>query len=98
MPATINKIKKDLVIFCPLCNKEYYPRDLRTVESAGPAVLVHSHCPVCNISVLSLMYKDILGITLVGMATDLNYDDVLKFKDSQPVSYDNLLDIYDYFS
>jgi len=93
MSVILNQLKKEAIIFCPLCNKEYKPLNMRIVENAGDTILAHSHCPKCDGAILSLLYKDFLGITLVGLVTDLCYADAVRIKDGHSVSSDSVLEI-----
>jgi len=95
MSIILNKLKKETVIYCPLCNKEYAPSNLQVVEQAGETILAHSHCPVCAGAVLSLLYKDFMGITLLGLVTDLSYDDTMRFKDTEAVDEEEVLNLYE---
>jgi hypothetical protein len=94
MSLILNKLKNEAVIFCPLCNKEYQPTNMRVLEQAGDTLLAHSHCPNCKGAILSLLYKDLMGITLVGMVTDLDYEDALRVKNGSFVDNDDVLTIY----
>lgn len=98
MSIIINKLKKEAVIFCPLCNKEYAPANLKVVEQAGETILAHSSCPWCQGAVLSLLHKDFMGITLIGLVTDLNYEDAIKLKDRAAVNEDDVLILYESLS
>jgi len=98
MSLILNKLKKEAVVFCPLCSRDYSPENLKVVEEAGETILAHSNCPACRGSVLSLLYKDILGITLLGLATDLDYEDVVRLKDSEAVDEDEVLLLYQYLA
>jgi hypothetical protein len=68
---------------------------MKIVERAGETILAHSHCPNCDGAVLSLLYRDMLGITLVGLVTDLNYQDAVRIKDEQLIDEDDVLKIYE---
>lgn len=94
MSVILNQLKKEAIIYCPLCNKEYRPTNMRIVENAGDTVLIHSHCPTCAGAILSLLYKDFMGITLVGLVTDMNYDDAVRIKNGNLVDEDDVLNIY----
>ena len=94
MSLILNKLKKEAIIFCPLCDKEYRPVNMKIVEQAGDTVLAHSHCPSCEGAILSLLYKDFMGITLVGLVTDLNYEDAVKIKNESCIDEDSVLEIY----
>ena len=93
MPSIINILKKEIIIYCPLCNGSYSPRDIATIEQTGNVALIHSKCPKCAGSVLSLLYKDLLGITLLGMATDMDFNDALRLKDADYINEDDVLEI-----
>ena len=94
MSVILNKLKKEAIIYCPLCNKEYRPVNLQIVEKAGETILAHSNCPSCQGAILSLVYKNMLGITLVGLVTDLNYEDALRLKNEDGVNENDVLEIY----
>jgi len=94
MQKSLDKLQKELVIYCPLCNGDYQPKDLKTVESTQGAALMHSQCPKCRGSILSLFYHDLLGVTMVGLATDLDFNDVLRFKNASCVTQDDILETY----
>jgi len=94
MSVILSKIKKEAIIYCPLCNKEYSPKDMRIVEQAGDTILAHSHCPYCEGSILSLLYSDFLGITLVGLVTDLKFEDAIKFKNADQIEENDILTLY----
>ena len=95
MSIIINKLKKEAVIFCPLCDKEYAPANLKVVEQAGETILAHSNCTLCQGAVLSLLHKDFIGITLIGLVTDLDYEDAIKLKDQEVVREDDVLKLYE---
>ncbi|MFH1890175.1 MAG: hypothetical protein ABIJ91_01230 [Candidatus Kuenenbacteria bacterium] len=94
MPSIISKLKKEITTFCPLCEKDYNPKNIQTVEQTTEAALIHTKCPKCQTAVLSLLYKDLIGINLIGMITDMDFNDVVKFKDADCIDEDNVLEAY----
>ena len=94
MPIALSQLKKQVIILCPICNKDYKPNNIKRVAEAGDVLLAHSNCPRCHSNILSLLYKDILGITMVGMVSDLNYDDAVKIKNQPPLDEDDILAAY----
>jgi hypothetical protein len=98
MSIILNKLKKETIIYCPLCNKEYCPVSLQVVDQAAETILAHSNCPACEGSILSLLYKDFLGITLLGLVTDMNYEDALKLKNAEAVDSDEVLSLFEQLS
>ncbi|NMC51277.1 hypothetical protein GYA54_00930 [Candidatus Kuenenbacteria bacterium] len=95
MSIILSKLKKETLIYCPLCNKDYSPQNLQIVDQAEETVLAHSNCPICGGSVLSLLYKDFLGLTLLGLATDMSYEDVSRLKKAEVVDSDEVLSLYE---
>ena len=94
MDIILNQLKKKAVILCPLCNKEFKPTDIKVVQDAHDTILAHSNCPKCHIGIISLLHKDTMGITLIGMATDLNYKDIIKMKNNKTIVDNDVLEIF----
>ncbi|PIR81116.1 hypothetical protein COU24_00335 [Candidatus Kuenenbacteria bacterium CG10_big_fil_rev_8_21_14_0_10_39_14] len=67
---------------------------MKVIENTGETALVHSHCPRCQGAVLSLLYTDFLGVTMMAVITDMNYDDTIRIKDSGMVKEDDVLEVY----
>lgn len=80
---------------CPLCGKEYAPEEARIVSEKEGAFLVHTNCKRCGSSVVATLVANQLGISSVGLITDLTYEDVVKFKDGENISTDDLLSLYE---
>lgn len=98
MSFSANKLPKELTIVCPLCSQEYAPENIRAVDEIGDIVLAHSECPHCRGAVISLLRRDMLGITLVGLVTDLCFNDIARFRDSKDVEDDDVLELYKFLN
>lgn len=79
---------------CPLCKKSYSEKEAKVVEEKNSAHLVHITCPHCYHSVLALVVVNQLGMSSVGMITDLNIEDVSRLKKFDPISEDELLNFH----
>ena len=90
----LKQLKKEAVIFCPLCSQEYTTNNMRIVEQAGETILGHSQCPKCQGAILSLLFSDFIGVTLIGMVTDLDYQDAIRLKESEALDEDDVLQVY----
>ena len=95
MSIMLNKIKKEAIIFCPLCDREYKPTNLQIVKQTGEIALAHSHCPHCEGAIMSILYQDMMGITLVGLVTDLNYQDAVRINKIATVGEDDVLELFE---
>lgn len=61
-------------------------------------MLVHVDCAYCVSSVILAVSAAGMGlITTVGMLTDLTKEDAIHFKNTAPVSADDVLEIHNYF-
>ena len=65
------------------------------IDQAGETLLTHSQCPSCEGAILSLVYSDLMGVNIVGMVTDLNYEDAIRLKNEGQIKNDNVLEIYE---
>lgn len=76
---------------CPLCQAAYGPEAAQMVGAKDDAHLVHLSCAGCGNAVLALVLLSSVGVSSVGLVTDLSYEDVLRFRESAPVSADDVL-------
>lgn len=83
-----------LISYCPLCEAVYSPLKARVLEEREDAHLLHIQCSSCHSSIVALVLSSAIGITSVGLVTDLTGDDVLRFKDEQALSADEVLALH----
>jgi len=83
-----------LIAYCPLCDASITPQKAKIVESRDDLHLVHIQCQKCQGYILALMLKTAGGLSSIGLITDLNFNDVFKFKDGQKIEADEVLKIY----
>ena len=83
-----------LISYCPLCHTHFNPREAKVLDERGDSHLLHIECRCCRSSIVVLVLASELGISSVGLITDLKSDEVIKFKDLPEVSSDDVLDIY----
>jgi hypothetical protein len=62
-------------------------------ESEG-AHLVHLECEACGSAVVAVIMNNALGLSTVGLLTDLTPEDVLKFRSNGTVSADEVLELH----
>lgn len=79
---------------CPICNARYHSAELRVLEEKSDAQLVYIQCRKCRASVLAVVLANHLGVSSVGLVTDLSGDDVLKFRRQPVVSVDDVIDLH----
>ncbi|MBU0706904.1 hypothetical protein KKG41_00855 [Patescibacteria group bacterium] len=83
-----------LISYCPLCNTQYNPLSAKVLEEKDDAHLVHINCKKCNSSIVALILSSALGVSSVGLLTDLSGEDALRFKKSSRVNDDDVINLY----
>lgn len=80
-----------IISTCPQCAAAYEPQAARVVGEKDGGQLVHVHCTQCEHNLLALVLVSSVGVSSVGMLTDLDYTDVIKFSEAEAVSADDVL-------
>jgi hypothetical protein len=79
---------------CPLCKHEFGEESVRVLEQREESHLVHVTCPKCLSAVLAVILVSPLGMSSVGVFTDLDAADVMKIRHKRIFSEDDVLDFY----
>lgn len=85
-----------LMKLCPMCKNEYTPEALEVVQERTGTHLVHLTCMHCKNAMLALIVVSKLGMSSVGMITDLNALDAIRLYHTGAISEDQLLNFHDY--
>jgi hypothetical protein len=96
-------IKKGLetLLDCPVCGAKYDKGRARIVSGKEDALLVHTNCQKCNTNSLAMLSKNNMlgdGMVTMGMMTDLYYDEALMMLGKEPVSAEEVLQVFEKFS
>ncbi len=83
-----------VVSYCPLCDSNYNLLEAKILEQREDAQLVYIKCRTCASSILALILAHPLGVSTVGLLTDLSINEVYKYRAGQPISEDDVLNIY----
>jgi hypothetical protein len=84
-----------LISYCPLCNTHYNPSEAAVLEEKDGAHLIHVSCNRCKSSIVAVIITGGIGVSSVGLITDLTSKDVMKFKISSPISEDDVIEAYE---
>ena len=79
---------------CPVCTYEFDAEHIRTVESREGSHVLHASCPSCQNSLIFLVGTTQLGIGLIGMVSDLTYDDTVRFRHKEALTDDQMIECY----
>ena len=83
-----------LVSYCPLCHDSFSPRQAAVIGQVGSTHLLHVTCNRCTSSLVVLLLVSELGVSSVGVVTDLAETDVERFAAGLPVTMDDCLDLH----
>ncbi|MBU1148938.1 hypothetical protein KKI23_02490 [Patescibacteria group bacterium] len=83
-----------LITTCPICSTQYNLTKAKIVDEQEGAHLIHITCKKCHSSIVALVLVGGLGVSSVGLICDLTPEDVSKFKNSDTVNTDDVIDIH----
>lgn len=83
-----------LISNCPLCQSIYQPASTRVLVAREDAHLVHLECGQCGCGIVALVINNLMGVSSVGLLTDLTPEDVLKFRHTDSVSADDVIELH----
>ncbi len=86
--------KSHLISQCPLCSHKYPKESVQILEQEGDARLMHMTCDKCKNAVLALVVTSRAVVGSVGMMTDLTIKDVVRLRDKQEVTEEELLEFH----
>lgn len=87
-----------LITHCPVCNLRFNPLEARVLEEGEDSHLVYIKCRHCQAAILALIVAGNLGISSIGLVTDLAGDDVLKFKSAKAISCDDVIEAHQFLN
>jgi transcription elongation factor Elf1 len=84
-----------VIATCPVCQNKYESQAVKIVEQQADAYVLHINCSKCNSSVLAYAVQTPMGVTTIGLLTDLQSVEVKRFLRQAAISEDDVLRIYE---
>ncbi len=84
-----------LVSHCPVCHYHYNPLEAKILDENETAHLIYVKCGRCKSAIVALILANSFGISSVGLVTDLDSQEVNKFRESAKISGDDVLATYE---
>lgn len=84
-----------LISYCPLCETSYSPQAAQVLGEKEDSHLLHIQCGQCSNAIIALVMISSAGISSVGLVTDLIFDEVDRFKETEPVTTDDVIEMHD---
>jgi hypothetical protein len=79
---------------CPICQSRYNQDSVKIIAKQEESYLLHVTCIKCKSAVLAYVMHTGVGLTTVGLLTDLQADEVEKFSNMSNLNEDDILDVY----
>jgi hypothetical protein len=83
-----------LISYCPICEASYDPKEAKLLGAKHASHLMHVQCGNCLNAILALVLMSSAGVSSVGLVTDLGAEEVDLFKESPPVSTDDVIETH----
>ena len=83
-----------LISYCPLCGSSYTPLQAQILGEKDESHLMHIQCGNCANAILALVVVSSVGVSSVGLVTDLGSEEVQRFKEDRAVTTDDVIDMH----
>lgn len=86
-----------LLMKCSICGHKYNKQNIKIVQNKRDAMLVHVNCDFCRSASLAVINKGVQNndsFVALGILTDLNYEEACSLLRKEPISCDEVLDLY----
>ena len=89
------------ILRCPVCGQRYDLNQTKVIEGEGKptiggSLLVHTDCDKCKSSVMFSIAIDGPEIFTIATVTDLTSQEMIKFKELEPISPDEVLATHEF--
>lgn len=84
----------DLMLNCSVCSGAIEDRSIILVDEKEARTIFHSTCQKCLTATLIFLSQTEKGMMSVGMATDLNRDEVQEMFSRNAISADEVIEVY----
>ncbi|MFH1047422.1 MAG: hypothetical protein V1738_03910 [Patescibacteria group bacterium] len=83
-----------LISYCPLCGSSFTPLQTQVLGEKEDSHLMHIQCGNCANAIIALVVISSVGVSSVGLVTDLAFEEVDRFKKNRAVSTDDVIDVH----
>ena len=83
-----------IVSHCPICHYNYDPSEAKILDENDGAELIYIKCNHCQSAIVALISINQMGISSVGLITDLDSREVSSLKEMSGITADEVLEVY----
>ena len=81
---------------CPVCGADYHEDAYSVLVDAEEMATVHVTCESCENAIMALFAATPVGMSTIGIITDLSPEDYDRTSALKPISEDDVLDFYSF--
>jgi hypothetical protein len=81
---------------CPICDCRYGSDEIKILDKKEGIVTLYFVCAQCKSAIVSAVSAGVLGVTAISIVTDLGASETDKIKNTEAVSSDDVLSIYNF--
>ena len=81
---------------CPMCRHQFDDTAVRVIEERSAMRLMHMSCGECQTAILAMVMASDLGMSTVGVLTDLSANDAERILGTDVFSEDDVLAFYSF--
>ncbi|HEU0051077.1 MAG TPA: hypothetical protein VFQ60_03415 [Patescibacteria group bacterium] len=79
---------------CPLCQAAYQQGEVHLLGERGSTQLFHCSCKSCGYSVLAVVLENSGWVSSVGLVTDLEVRDAIRFQSFSSITTDECIEFH----
>lgn len=83
-----------IISHCPVCHYNYNQAEVKLLDELDNAQLIYIRCKNCNSAIVALVSINSIGISSIGLVTDLDGNEIQNFRELTEVSGDDVLSVY----
>jgi hypothetical protein len=68
--------------------------EARVIDERDGRHLMHIRCKKCAHSILALVLTSGMGVSSMGLLTDLTFDDVVQFREAKAITVDDVIALH----
>ncbi|MFH1781007.1 MAG: hypothetical protein ABH835_00085 [Patescibacteria group bacterium] len=94
IPHIRQEALKKLISQCPICEAKDSTFNVKIIEEKEDAQLTYIKCNKCQGKLMALIVANGPIVSSIGLITDLNHEDIEKFRNREPLHEDDLIEIH----
>jgi hypothetical protein len=92
--SPLDNLSDKLLSKCPVCGSKNDVLEMTIIDDQGENNMVYIECKKCHTSFVGVVNLSSTGASIVSFATDLEKDEIVKFKNGERVSEDDVLELH----